>query len=109
MLTNLLAQVSTVYWPIAYPNATSPWVIGEKNYVSWVTGGGTGIQSFDIQLHNANKSVMVGFIPIALRVPMARLTTGRRNYGGELEVDLDDGAPTGYVLRLVRGILVDWE
>jgi len=91
----LLAQVSTIYWPINYPNATSPWLIGSKNYVSWQTGGGTGIQSFDIQLHNSNRSLLVGFIPIALRVPMTRLTTGRKNYGGELEVDLSTGVPTG--------------
>ncbi|CAD6582797.1 MAG: hypothetical protein TREMPRED_003390 [Tremellales sp. Tagirdzhanova-0007] len=89
------AQVSTIFWPINYPNATSPWVIGAKNYVSWQTGGGTGIASFDIQLHNSNRSLMVGFIPIALRVPLIRVPTGRKNYGGELEVDLSTGVPEG--------------
>ena len=90
-----IAQVSTIFWPINYPNATSPWVIGAKNYVSWQTGGGTGIASFDIQLHNSNRSLMVGFIPIALRVPLIRVPTGRKNYGGELEVDLSTGVPEG--------------
>lgn len=63
--------------------------------MAWTCGGGTGIQSFDIQLHNANYSIMNGFIPIALRVPMERLPTGRKNFGGELEVDLADNIPTG--------------
>ena len=38
---------------------------------------------------------MIGFIPIALRVPMERLPTGRKNFGGEIEVDLGDSMPTG--------------
>ena len=65
--------------------------------MSWTTGGGTGIDSFDIQLHNANKSIMVGFIPIALRVPMEKLPTGKKNYGGEIEVDLSPDIPFGWV------------
>ncbi|KAK8858445.1 hypothetical protein IAR55_002672 [Kwoniella newhampshirensis] len=88
-------SVSTIYWPVAYPNANYPWVIGQKNLLSWLTGGATGIDSFDIQLHNGNRTVMTGFIPIALRVPMERLPTGRKNYGGEIEVDLDTSIPTG--------------
>jgi hypothetical protein len=87
--------ISTVYWPISNPSPSAPWIIGQPNYVNWQTGGGSGIDSFDIQLHNSNKNVMVGFIPIALRVPMERLPNGRKNYGGELEVDLDDNIPTG--------------
>lgn len=39
---------------------------------------------------------MIGFIPIALRVPMERLPTGKKNFGGELEIDLDPSTPTGY-------------
>ncbi|WVO15785.1 hypothetical protein L204_103447 [Cryptococcus depauperatus] len=88
-------SMSTIYWPVSYPNPSYPWVIGQKNLLSWVTGGGSGVQSFDIQLHNANKSVMVGFLPIALRVPMDRLPTGHKNYGGEIEVDLDKAVPVG--------------
>lgn len=38
---------------------------------------------------------MVGFLPIALRVPMERLPTGYKNYGGELEIDLGSEVPTG--------------
>jgi hypothetical protein len=96
ILTNPpLAQVSTIYWPIASPGPKYPWVIGSKNILAWQTGGGTGIDSFDVQLHNANKSVMIGFIPIALRVPLERLPSGHHNYGGEMEVDLNSGIPTG--------------
>jgi hypothetical protein len=87
--------VSTVYWPISNPSSSSPWILGQPNYVNWKTGGGTGIDSFDIQLHNANKNVMIGFIPIALRVPMEKLPGGWKNYGGEIEVDLDGDIPTG--------------
>ena len=62
----------------------------------WKTGGGSGIDSFDIQLHNNNKTILNGFIPIALRVPLERLPTGRKNFGGEMEVDLDPSImPTG--------------
>ncbi|WVQ80555.1 hypothetical protein IAT38_002660 [Cryptococcus sp. DSM 104549] len=88
-------SVSTIYWPIAYPNPNYPWVVGQNNLLSWVTGGGSGVESFDIQLHNANRSIMVGFVPIALRVPMERLPTGHHNYGGEIEIDLDASIPTG--------------
>ncbi|ODN95244.1 hypothetical protein L198_04632 [Cryptococcus wingfieldii CBS 7118] len=86
------SSVSTIYWPVSHPDPNNPWVIGENNPLAWKTGGGTGVQSFDIQLHNANKTVMVGFLPIALRVPMKRVN---RVYGGSLEVELDSGVPTG--------------
>ncbi|WVQ72819.1 hypothetical protein IAR50_002379 [Cryptococcus sp. DSM 104548] len=86
------SAVSTIYWPVSYPDPNNPWVIGEKNPLAWKTGGGTGVQSFDIQLHNANKTVMVGFLPIALRVPMKKISNV---YGGSLEVELDSGVPTG--------------
>ncbi|KIR68479.1 hypothetical protein I312_100438 [Cryptococcus bacillisporus CA1280] len=89
------ASVSTIYWPVSSPSPSNPWVLGEKNLLAWTTGSGTGVQSFDIQLHNANRSVMVGFLPIALRVPMERLPTGYKNYGGELEIDLGSEVPTG--------------
>lgn len=72
-------------------------MIGEKNYLLWQTGGGTGIQVFDIQLHNKNRTIMTGFLPIALRVPMEKITVGPRKgqWGGEIEVDLADNMPTG--------------
>lgn len=90
-----LAQLSTIYWPISTPSPDHPWVLGQKNLIAWQTGGGTGIDSFDIQLHNSNRSVMTGFIPIVLRVPMEHLP-GKKIFGGEIEVDLDTNAiPTG--------------
>ncbi|AAW43128.1 hypothetical protein CNBD4010 [Cryptococcus deneoformans B-3501A] len=89
------AGVSTIYWPVSNPDPSNPWVIGEKNLLAWTTGSGTGVQSFDVQLHNSNRSVMVGFLPIALRVPMERLPSGYKNYGGEMEVDLGSNIPTG--------------
>jgi hypothetical protein len=89
-------SISTIYWPVTYPSATYPWILGEKNLLYWQTGGGSGIDSFDIQLHNNNKTILNGFIPIALRVPLERLPTGRKNFGGEMEVDLDPNVmPTG--------------
>ncbi|OCF31303.1 hypothetical protein I317_02207 [Kwoniella heveanensis CBS 569] len=91
----LVLSISSIYWPVTHPSATYPWVLGQKNLVAWTTGGGTGIDSFDIQLHNFNSSIMIGFIPIALRVPMERLPTGKKNYGGEIEVDLNVQLPTG--------------
>lgn len=87
--------VNTIYWPVSSPSHLYPWVTGGTNLLAWTSGGGTGIQSFDIQLHNGNRSIMTGFIPIALRVPMERLPTGRKNYGGEMEVQLDSNIPTG--------------
>ncbi|WVQ65950.1 uncharacterized protein L199_004128 [Kwoniella botswanensis] len=90
----LAFSLSTIYWPVTNPSETNPWVIGNKNLVAWKTGGGTGIESFDIQLHNSNRTIMVGFLPIALRVPMEKLP-GKKYYGGEIEVDLVDGLPTG--------------
>lgn len=94
-LTPLLAQLSTIYWPVSTPSRANPWVLGQKNLVAWKTGGGTGIDSFDIQLHNSNKTIMDGFIPIVLRVPMEKLP-GTKNYGGSIEVDLNANTiPTG--------------
>ncbi|WWC70603.1 uncharacterized protein I206_104554 [Kwoniella pini CBS 10737] len=90
----LAFSLSTIYWPISYPSIDNPWVLGEKNLVAWKTGGGTGIESFDIQLHNSNRTIMVGFLPIALRVPMEKLP-GKKFYGGEIEVDLSSSLPTG--------------
>lgn len=90
-----LAQLSTIYWPIVTPSRQNPWVLGQKNIIKWETGGGTGIDSFDIQLHNSNRSIMTGFIPIVLRVPMEKLP-GSKVFGGEIEVDLNSNAiPTG--------------
>lgn len=69
-------------------------MIGEKNILSWKTAAGLGIPTFDVQLHNVDKRVMNGFIKLALRVPHD--SQGKYGtYGGELEVDLDDGVPTG--------------
>ncbi|ORY31448.1 hypothetical protein BCR39DRAFT_526817 [Naematelia encephala] len=93
--------VSTIYWPISSPDTNNPWIVGQKNLLAWKTGGGSGVESFDIQLHNWNKTIMNGFIPIALRVPMERLPTGRHNYGGEIEVDLDLDMPTGEGFSLI--------
>lgn len=104
-----MSAVNTIYWPVTSPTKQFPWVIGGTNLLSWTTGGGTGIDSFDIQLHNGNRSIMVGFIPIALRVPMERLPTGRKNFGGEMEIDLDANIPTGYVERMPRGERPDEE
>lgn len=98
--SGFLAQLSTIYWPISTPSPDNPWVLGQKNIIAWQTGGGTGIDSFDIQLHNSNRSVMTGFIPVVLRVPMEHLP-GTKIFGGEIEVDLDTNAiPTGYVRAL---------
>lgn len=49
---------------------------------------------FDIQLHNVNETVMHGFLPIALRVPMTK-GARRGNYGGTIDVDLEANVPTG--------------
>lgn len=102
LLSAACASISTIYWPVTYPSATYPWILGEKNLLFWQTGGGSGIDSFDIQLHNNNKTILNGFIPIALRVPLERLPTGRKNFGGEMEVDLDPNVmPTGDGFRLI--------
>ena len=87
--------VFTRYWPISQPTANSPWVLGQPNYVSFITGGDSSVESFDFQLHNVNKSIMTGFIKLALLVPLKRLPSVGSNYGAQLEVDLDDGIPTG--------------
>ena len=91
----LISAVNTIYWPVTSPSHLYPWVTGGTNLLAWTSGGGTGIESFDIQLHNGNRSIMTGFIPIALRVPMERLPSGRKNFGGEMEVQLDTNIPTG--------------
>ncbi|ORX40240.1 hypothetical protein BD324DRAFT_616997 [Kockovaella imperatae] len=93
--------VSSNFWPISQPTPDVPWIINGTNYVSWICGGASGIPSFDIQLLNHNKSIMVGFIPIALRVPMARLPTGQKNFGGELQIELGEDIPTGDGFSLV--------
>jgi len=81
------ANLATIYWPVFAPTADTPWIQGQTNLISWETGGGTGVEVFDIQLHNVNETIMHGFLPIALRVPMER--KGRRNnWGGSLEVQL---------------------
>lgn len=89
------AQVATIYWPVDYPNPSNPWILGQKNLLSWQTGDGTGIDVFDIQMHNHNLTIMQGFQPIALRVKMDRLPGGHRNFGGKMEVDLGGSVPTG--------------
>ena len=94
LLTTTIANLATIYFPVFTPNEHTPWVLGQKNILSWETGGETGIDVFDIQLHNVNQTVMEGFIPIALRVPMTR-GAKRGNYGGSMEVDLAEGVPTG--------------
>lgn len=76
------------------PSPSIPWVVGEKNILAWKTASGLGIPAFDVQLHNVDKKVMDGFIKLALRVPHA-LQGKYGNYGGELEVDLDENVPTG--------------
>jgi len=81
------SNLATIYWPVYAPTANTPWIQGQTNLISWETGGGTGVEVFDIQLHNVNENIMHGFLPIALRVPMER--KGRRNnWGGSLEVQL---------------------
>lgn len=41
-------------------------------------GGDIGITEFDIQLHNFNKSIMVGFLPLAQNVPIKKWTSGTK-------------------------------
>jgi hypothetical protein len=83
----VVANLATIYWPVFAPTADTPWIQGQTNLISWETGGGTGVDVFDIQLHNVNETIMHGFLPIALRVPMER--KGRKgNWGGSLEVQL---------------------
>lgn len=103
ILTTLLASLSivsanlaTVYWPVFSPTESTPWIQGQTNLISWETGGGTGVEVFDIQLHNINETIMHGFLPIALRVPMEK--KGRRgNWGGSLSVELGTEVTAGYV------------
>ena len=103
ILTTLLASLSlvsanlaTVYWPVFSPTENTPWIQGQTNLISWETGGGTGVEVFDIQLHNVNETIMHGFLPIALRVPMEK--KGRRgNWGGSLSVELGTEVTAGYV------------
>lgn len=67
--------------------------------ISWTTGADSGVTAFDIQLHNFNKTIMRGFIPVAQRVPLKRFESGTKKgqIGGELGVKLD-WIPTGYVI-----------
>ena len=58
---------------------------------------------FDLQLHNPTSTVMAGFIPLVLRIPMETLPKSGI-YGGEIEVDLNPNIPTGYVERVVRSL-----
>jgi hypothetical protein len=44
-------------------------------------GGDSGITEFDIQLHCYNKSIMVGFLPIAQNVPVKKWTSGSKKVG----------------------------
>lgn len=41
-------------------------------------GGDLGIKEFDIQLHNFNKSVMVGFLQLAQNVPVQKWASGSK-------------------------------
>lgn len=41
-------------------------------------GGDIGITEFDIQLHNFNKSIMVGFLPLAQNVPVKKWASGTK-------------------------------
>lgn len=88
------------------PTADSPWVLGQKNILAWRVASGTGIKSFDVQMHNFRHGVMEGAIRIAKNVPMERMSGGYRNYGGEIEVDLDGTIPTGYgfVIAFVESV-----
>lgn len=87
-----------MYWPVTTPSATSPWVIGQPAAIVWTTGGGTGVMAFDIQLHNANRTIMEGFVKIAAQVPLVKEKSGsnKGRYGGQLGIDLTDTSiPTG--------------
>jgi hypothetical protein len=100
-LTLVSANLATIYWPVFSPTEATPWIQGQTNLISWETGGGTGVEVFDIQLHNINETIMHGFLPIALRVPMER--KGRRgNWGGSLSVDLGPEVTPGWVVFLGR-------
>jgi hypothetical protein len=81
-------------------------VLGQKNLLAWRCASDTGVDAFDIELVNYDLSIMTGSIPIAYRVPNTRLTTGYKNYGGEIEVDLDGTVPTGdgFVLAFVEKV-----
>jgi hypothetical protein len=56
-----------------------------------------GVSTFDIQLHNPNKTILNGFLPLAQRVPLKKFTSGSRKgqFGGELGIDLDATAGLG--------------
>lgn len=45
-------------------------------------GGDLGITEFDIQLHNFNKSVMVGFLQLAQNVPVQKWASGSKKVSG---------------------------
>jgi hypothetical protein len=66
-----------------------------------------GVEAFDIQLHNYRSSMMDAPLKIAKNVPMARLTTGYRNFGGSIDIDLSDSslrAGSGYVIAFVESL-----
>jgi len=81
-------------------------VLGQKNLLAWRCASDTGVKAFDVQLHNYKHGVMEGAIKIARNVPMQRLSSGYRNYGGEIEVDLDGTIPTGdgFVVAFVESV-----
>ncbi|KAH8083234.1 hypothetical protein HD553DRAFT_285905 [Filobasidium floriforme] len=85
------------YWPIDTPSQAEPWVQGQPMNIVWGTGDGTGVSTFDIQLHNPNKTILNGFLPLAQRVPLKKFTSGSRKgqFGGELGIDLDATAGLG--------------
>jgi hypothetical protein len=77
------------------PTPANPWVIGQKNLLAWRVASDTGVEAFDVQLHNVQHGVLSGAVKIARNVPMQRLSSGYKNYGGQIEVDLDGTIPTG--------------
>ncbi|KAJ9108030.1 hypothetical protein QFC20_003599 [Naganishia adeliensis] len=99
-VASLLSVASVAFSPIAQE---SPWVLGKDNAVTWSMGGDLGITEFDIQLHNFNKSVMVGFLQLAQNVPVQKWASGSKKgqYGGELSVDLPQNMATGDGFSLI--------
>ncbi|GHJ90189.1 hypothetical protein NliqN6_6591 [Naganishia liquefaciens] len=102
-LSPLVNAFSGGYWPVSTPSVDEPWVLGQPNAVVFGMGGDIGITEFDIQLHNFNKTIMVGFLPIAQNVPVKKWTSGSKKgqYGGSIGVDLPDGMATGEGFSLV--------
>lgn len=79
---NFLAAVAGGYWPVSTPSRESPWVLGKDNAVTWSMGGDLGITEFDIQLHNFNKSLMLGFLQLAQNVPVQKWASGSKKVSG---------------------------